>query len=92
MHSMSSSEDIIASNPAAMERAKRIAASKKARPKRHGVDPTTSDRQYTPAELEFMNAMQAHKERTGRWFPTWGEVLEVLMELGYAKDSATSAA
>lgn len=92
MHTVSSNLDIVLSNPAAVERANRIAQNKKAKPRRHGVDPTTTDRQYTPEELEFMQAMQAHKQRTGRWFPTWGEVLEVLQSLGYTKDVISPAA
>jgi hypothetical protein len=37
------------------------------------------------AELEFMTAMQEYKKRSGRMFPTWSEVLEVLQDLGYQK-------
>lgn len=48
-------------------------------------DPATSDRAYSTAELEFMNAMQAYKQQSGRMFPTWSEVLEVLTSLGYRK-------
>jgi hypothetical protein len=32
-----------------------------------------------------MQAMQEYKKRSGRMFPTWSEVLEVLRELGYEK-------
>jgi hypothetical protein len=39
----------------------------------------------TDAELELLNAMQAYKESSGRMFPTWSEVLEVLTGLGYEK-------
>ena len=35
----------------------------------------------------FMQAMQAYKQRSGRMFPTWSEVLEVLQSLGYQKRS-----
>ena len=72
-------------NPAASARARRIADQRKAAGRRTKIDPTTTDRQYTGAELEFMMAMQEHKRRTGRMFPTWGEVLEVLQSLGYTK-------
>ena len=34
---------------------------------------------------EFLAAMQRYKEQSGRMFPTWGEVLDVLQGLGYAK-------
>lgn len=52
------------------------------------VSPTVDEKKYTPAELEFMTAMQAHKKRTGRLFPTWKEVLEVLQGLGYTRQEA----
>ena len=39
----------------------------------------------TTAETEFMMAMNAYKHRSGRMFPTWSEVLEVLRDLGYEK-------
>lgn len=47
--------------------------------------PKPSDPGHSPAELEFMQAMQDYKQRSGRMFPTWSEVLEVLKALGYAK-------
>ena len=49
------------------------------------VDSKPSDPGYSPAELEFMQAMQDYKQSSGRMFPTWSEVLEVLKALGYAK-------
>ena len=49
------------------------------------VDPTTCERDYTAAEIRFMNAMQEYKQRSGRMFPTWSEVLEVLTSLGYTE-------
>ncbi len=39
----------------------------------------------TEAEMEFMRAMQLYKQASGRMFPTWSEVLEVLKGLGYEK-------
>ncbi len=36
-------------------------------------------------ESEFMKAMNEYKDRNGRMFPTWSEVLEVLQSLGYRK-------
>lgn len=53
--------------------------------RRRHVDPTTFERQYTPEELDFMNAMQAFKIRSGRPFPTYSEVLEIARGLGYRK-------
>ncbi len=37
------------------------------------------------AELEFAQAIQAYKTTSGRMFPTWSEILEVLIGLGYQK-------
>lgn len=48
-------------------------------------NPTTSDREYSPDEVEFMTAIEAYKNKTGRKFPTWCEVLAVLKGLGYSK-------
>jgi hypothetical protein len=40
----------------------------------------------SPADAaEFEAAMAEYKRRSGRQFPTWSEVLEVLRALGYAK-------
>ena len=53
--------------------------------RRKRIDPTTFEKQYTDDELEFMNAMQRFKERTGKPFPTYGEVIKVAVSLGYRK-------
>jgi hypothetical protein len=53
------------------------------RERRKRIDPTTFEKQYTDDELEFMNAMQRFKERTGKAFPTHGEVIRVAVSLGY---------
>jgi len=34
-----------------------------------------------------MDAMQAYKQASGRMFPTWSEVLEVIRSLGYEKSA-----
>jgi hypothetical protein len=65
--------------------ASRAGAAGKASGRRRFVDPTTCDKDYTEAELEFMRAMQLYKQASGRSFPTWSEVLEVLKGLGYEK-------
>ena len=57
--------------------------------RRRLVDPTTCERDYTPAELEFMKAIEEYKRRSGRMFPTWSEVLEVLAGLGYSRPRDT---
>ena len=53
--------------------------------RRRRIDPTTFEKHYTEDELEFMNAMQRFKERTGKAFPTYGEVIKVAVSLGYLK-------
>ena len=49
------------------------------------MDPTACERDLIAAEQEFIRAMQDYKEKSGRMFPTWSEVLEVLRGLGYRK-------
>ena len=53
--------------------------------RRRQIDPTTCERDYQPEEVEFMRAMDDYKRRSGRQFPTWSEVLEVIRDLGYRK-------
>lgn len=53
--------------------------------RRRQIDPTTCERDYKPDEIEFMRAMDDYKRRSGRQFPTWSEVLEVIRDLGYRK-------
>lgn len=53
--------------------------------RRRMIDPTTCERDYTDDEIEFMRAMDDYKRRSGRQFPTWSEVLEVIRDLGYRK-------
>jgi hypothetical protein len=60
--------------------------------RRRLVDPTTCERDYSAAEMEFMQAIQTYKQRSGRMFPTWSEVLEVLRGLGYEKEVSTEVA
>ena len=43
------------------------------------IEVTTED------EHEFRLAMEEYKRQSGRLFPTWSEILEVLRSLGYAK-------
>ncbi len=74
-----------ASSSRSHEQATRAARARNASGKRRLVDPTTCERDYNEAELEFMQAMQEYKKSSGRMFPTWSEVLEVLTRLGYEK-------
>lgn len=58
--------------------------------RRREIDPTTCERDYSLDEVEFMNAMDTYKRRSGRPFPTWSEVLEVVRSLGYRKIEAAT--
>jgi hypothetical protein len=73
------------SDPKAKGQATRAAKARSTSGRRRMVDPVTCERQYSASELEFMRAMQQYKESSGRMFPTWSEVLEVLQGLGYRK-------
>ncbi len=53
--------------------------------RRRQIDPTTCERDYTENEVEFMNALDDYKRKSGRMFPTCSEVLEVVRSLGYVK-------
>lgn len=63
----------------------RAARAGKNRDKRKG-HPTTAEVDYSRAEVEFMFAIEAFKNRSGRKFPTWQEVLRVIVALGYSKE------
>ena len=58
--------------------------------RRRQIDPTTCERDYSDAEIEFMRAMDEYKRKSGRQFPTWSEVLEVIHSLGYRKVEAAT--
>lgn len=60
--------------------------------RRRQIDPTTCERDYTDAEVEFMNALDEYKRKSGRMFPTCSEVLEVVRSLGYVQLSPTELA
>jgi hypothetical protein len=55
--------------------------------RRQQPDRRRSINQYDLAdeELEFVQAIHRFKERTGKAFPTWSDVLRILRELGYEK-------
>ncbi|MBX6315218.1 MAG: hypothetical protein IRY99_20255 [Isosphaeraceae bacterium] len=78
-------EDSAWTDRRASAQASRAAQARQVSGRRRFVDPATCDRDYTAAELEFMQAMQEYKAKSGRMFPTWSEVLEVLRGLGYEK-------
>jgi hypothetical protein len=79
-------------NQRATAQALRAAEARKVSGRRRFVDPTTCERDYSAAELEFIAAIQGYKHDSGRMFPTWSEVLEVLRGLGYEKPDALVAA
>ncbi len=76
-------------DPRASAQALRAAQARHTSVRRRFVDPATCERDYSADETEFMLAMEAYKRRSGRMFPTWSEVLEVLHELGYEKPPST---
>jgi hypothetical protein len=59
--------------------------------RRRQIDPTTCERDYTDQEVEFMNALDDYKRKSGRMFPTCSEVLEVIRSLGYVKLSSADS-
>lgn len=59
--------------------------------RRRQIDPTTCERDYSGDEVEFMQAMDAYKRKNGRMFPTCSEVLEVIRDLGYVRQSTNAA-
>ena len=75
-------------NRHACAQATRAANARQVSGRRRFVDPTTCERDYSLAEMEFMQAMHDYKQSSGRMFPTWSEVLEVLKALGYEKTTA----
>ena len=46
---------------------------------------TAKPAEMDPELIEFITAMDDYKRIHSRPFPTWGEVLNVLRELGYEK-------
>lgn len=71
------------STPVAVERRKLERREKVNR--RRQIDPTTCERDYSDDEVQFMNALNEYKRKSGRMFPTCSEILEVLRGLGYTK-------
>jgi hypothetical protein len=60
--------------------------------RRRQIDPTTCERDYTEAEIEFMHALDQYKRASGRMFPTCSEILEVVRGLGYQKSQTVPQA
>ena len=62
-----------------------VAVDRRKTKRRRQIDPTTCEREYNEAEIEFMQAMDEYKRASGRMFPTCSEILEVITRLGYRK-------
>ena len=58
------------SNRCAIDQATLAAKARQSSGRRRFVDPTTCERDYSQAELEFMSAMSEYKQQSGRMFPT----------------------
>jgi len=43
--------------------------------------------ELTLEEIEFVRAVDRYKRKFNRPFPTWSEILAIVKELGYTKDS-----
>jgi hypothetical protein len=71
-------EEATGAEAAPLERRKKVQ-------RRRQIDPTTCERDYSVEEVEFMNAMDDYKRKSGRMFPTCSEVLEVIRSLGYVQ-------
>ena len=73
-----------------MERRKLVRREKVNR--RRQIDPTTCERDYNENEVEFMQALETYRRKSGRMFPTCSEILEVIHNLGYRKMDGSSLA
>jgi hypothetical protein len=54
---------------------------------REDWDASNGRRELSDPKSEFTRAMQEYKTRSGRSSPTWGEILDVLRDLGYERTS-----
>ncbi len=67
----------------------------KARPLRAGEGGeggSACEEDLPPDVREFARALQEYKKTSGRMFPTWSEILEVLLDLGYRKEGRAPVA
>lgn len=67
-----------------------VAPERRKAKRRRQIDPTTCEREYSTAEIEFMHALDEYKCASGRMFPTCSEILEVFVGLGYRKVAPAS--
>jgi hypothetical protein len=70
---------------ATRKRAQPVAQTRSVGDRPRSPDTSACQGNYLGAEIELMRAMAAYKESSGRMFPTWSEVLEVIKGLGYRK-------
>lgn len=68
-----------------------VASERRKVQRRRQIDPTTCERDYSPEEIEFMEALDEYKRASGRMFPTCSEILEVVKAMGYAKTQSSVA-
>jgi uncharacterized membrane protein len=54
-------------------------------------DPVRCGAETSPASEVLAAAIEVFRRRSGRDFPTWGEVLEVIRGLGYAVSAPREA-
>lgn len=54
-------------------------------PRSHGFSTTDIGGELTPDVVEFALAMDRFRRKTGRRYPTCGEILGVLKSLGYER-------
>jgi hypothetical protein len=73
-------------------RSTRVAKQADAGVRSQPIEPVVNEREESTLEFEFMEAMQQYKQSSGRMFPTWSEVLEVLHSLGYRKPGQDATA
>lgn len=64
-----------------------VAVERRKTQRRRQIDPTTCERDYSSDEIEFMQALDEYKRRSGRMFPTCSEILEVIRSLGYERSA-----
>ena len=55
------------------------------------TDQVRRPRTHEDEALRLWEAMDAYKRSSGRMFPTWSEVLEVVRDLGYEKPASMHA-
>ena len=78
-------DDRLHNDPCAVARGTHSGSARLRTGRRRFVDPTACEAGFAAAVEEFRQALEKYKRRSGRMFPTWSEILEVLQGLGYEK-------